>query len=101
MLVKIREKERAIKLRKKGLSYSEILKDVKVSRSTLSLWLREVGLSSRQQQRLTAKKLESMKRGWISRRQKRISVSNAIYNEASREVGSVSERELLLIGAAL
>ena len=101
MFTKMREKEKAIKLRKEGLSYSEILKEVVVSRSTLSLWLREVGLSLQQQQRLTAKKLESMKRGWISQRQKRISVSNVIYNEASRKVGDISERELLLIGATL
>jgi len=47
--------KKAIELRKKGLSYSEILKCVPVAKSTLSLWLRSVGLSKKQRQRLTDK----------------------------------------------
>ena len=50
-------KERAIKLRREGLSYSEILQKIPVAKSTLSLWLRSIGLSKKQVQRLTEKKL--------------------------------------------
>lgn len=39
------KKSQAIQLRKEGKSYSQILKDINVSKSTLSLWLRSYPLS--------------------------------------------------------
>ena len=51
------EKWKAVELRRKGLSYREILQHVPVAKSTLSLWLRTVGLSRPQTQRLTEKRL--------------------------------------------
>ena len=53
----------ALNLRKQGFSYSEILERIPVAKSTLSLWLREVGLSKRQKQHLTQKKLDAAWRG--------------------------------------
>jgi len=38
--MKYKAKIKAIELRKRGLSYKAILKSVKVSKSTLSTWLR-------------------------------------------------------------
>ena len=52
MLAKIEEKQKAIALRKRGYSYSEILAEVPVAKSTLSLWLRSVGLAKKQKQLL-------------------------------------------------
>ncbi len=98
---KFQEKEKAIKLREKGLSYSEILKEVKVAKSTLSLWLRSVGLSKQQKQRLTQKKLASMRRGWEARHQQRIDITNAIKNKAKADIGRISKRELWLMGIML
>src|SRR5207247_3622548 len=46
------ERERAIELRRHGLSYREIRAQVPVAKSTLSLWLRQVGLANAQRQRL-------------------------------------------------
>lgn len=57
MIEKTLEKLKAIKLRREGLSYREILRYVPVAKSTLSLWLRDVGLAKRQTQRLTKKDL--------------------------------------------
>jgi len=94
-------KEKAINLRKQGLSYSEILKKVPVAKSTLSLWLRSVGLSKRQKQRLTERKLASIKRGWIKWHQQRIDLMNKIKNAAKSEVGGLSKRELWLVGVSL
>lgn len=48
-------KEKAINLRKQGLSYSEINKTVSVSQSTISLWVRNVPLTKTQKKRLTSK----------------------------------------------
>lgn len=101
MISKNTEKQKAIELRKKGFSYCEILKQVPVAKSTLSLWLRSVGLSKRQEQRLTEKRLAAMKRGWEACRRKRILTSNIIKETAEKEIGCINDRELWLIGIAL
>ena len=41
----VQEKETAVALRKKGLSYNEILKRIPVAKSSLSLWLRDLPLT--------------------------------------------------------
>jgi len=45
-------KLKAIELRKTGLSYSEIRKIVKVSKSTISIWLKDIELTDGQKRRL-------------------------------------------------
>ncbi|MEK7149944.1 MAG: hypothetical protein AAB757_03185 [Patescibacteria group bacterium] len=94
-------KEKAIKLRKQGLTYSEILQQITVSKSTLSLWLHSVGLSKKQFQKLTEKKLASMKRGAIAKHNQRIQLTDEIKKKSRAEIKSISHKELLLIGAAL
>lgn len=94
-------KETAIKLRKEGRSYSEILKVVPVAKSTLSLWLRDVGLSKSQKQSLTDKKLVAAKRGGLVRRQMRENITEKIYSKALCDVGMLTRRETWLVGVAL
>lgn len=98
---KIKEREKAINLRKSGYSYTEILRKVPVAKSTLSLWLRSIGLSKRQKQRLTKKKLAAMKRGWESCHKRRLKITGLIKNEAQKEIGRISRRDLWMIGIAL
>lgn len=99
--MKASHKEKAIKLRKQGHSYSDILKVVPVAKSTLSVWLRDVGLSKPQQQRLTAKKLAAAKRGGAARNKTRIDTTAEIVDRSKKQIGVVSKRELFLIGAVL
>jgi hypothetical protein len=101
MIKKLKDKEKAIKLRKRGFSYSEILKEVPVAKSTLSLWLRSVGLSERQKQRLTEKKLAAALRGAKTKKDQRLSITKEIKDKARSKIGKLSNRELLLIGTAL
>lgn len=101
MLSKLKEKERAIILRKKGLSYSEILKEIQVAKSTLSLWLRGVGLAIKQKQRLTEKRLAASRRGGLAKSNYRQTITKEIKSQARNEIGHISDRELWLIGAAL
>jgi hypothetical protein len=101
MQTKVTEKEKAIKLRKEGKSYAEILKVVPVVKSTLSLWLREVGLAKAQKQRLTEKKLASAKRGGLAKRTQRIKNTSLIIDAAVKEIGILSIREHFLLGVAL
>lgn len=95
------KKEKAIKLRKEGKTYSEILKEVSVAKSTLSEWFRDVGLSVPEKQRLTAKKLEAAKRGGIAKHAQRIIRTQKIHQEALKDITHISKRELWLIGVAL
>ncbi|MBU2082388.1 hypothetical protein KKH14_03140 [Patescibacteria group bacterium] len=94
-------KIQAIKLRKKGLSYSEILKNIPVAKSTLALWLHSVGLSKKQKQRLTDKKLASALRGAARKKEIRIQKTQVIFQKAAKDIKNISQRELLLIGMAL
>lgn len=94
-------REKAINLRKKGYSYSEILKEIPVAKSTLSLWLRNVGLAKRQKQKITEKRIAGSLRGADTRRNQRIVATKKIKSAAKKEIGKINKRDLWLIGAAL
>jgi len=101
MKSKIEEKQKAIKLRRQGLSYREILEHIPVAKSSLSLWLQSVKLAKRQKQRLTEKKLASGRRGAQKRKDIRIALTKQIKDKARKEIGKLSKRDLWLIGIAL
>ena len=94
-------KQQAIRLRKRGFSYSEILKQIPVAKSTLSLWLREVGLSMPQKQVMTAKRIAGQKRGAAARREQRLRLTKIIHKEAEDETTGLTLKELWYIGIAL
>ena len=78
MIEKTKLKNKAIKLRTKGKTYSEILKEIPVAKSTLSLWLRKVGLSKSQKQRITKKRVKAGLKGAQKRREQRIELTNIV-----------------------
>ena len=94
-------KEKAIVLRKEGKSYSEILKVVPIAKSTLSDWLRDVGLSKAQHQKLTIKRLEAAKRGALAKHRQKELLIEEINKKALKDIQHVSKRELWLIGIIL
>lgn len=94
-------REKAIAFRRSGLSYSEILNQIPIAKSTLSTWLHSVGLSKKQKQRLTEKKLASAKRGALKKHEMRLLKTDAIFKEAIKDITHISKRELFLIGIAL
>ncbi len=94
-------KNKAIALRKEGNTYSEIMKAIPVAKSTLSEWLRGVGISKRQVQKFTEKKRLSSLRGGQARRKQRIETYDRITGLAENEIGGITKRELWLLGIAL
>lgn len=94
-------KEKAVNLRKQGLTLSEVLKEIPVAKSTLSLWFKDVGLSKAQKQRITDKRIAASRRGALAKKDKRIALSNKIFSKSEKEIGLISKRELWLIGTAL
>lgn len=101
MIKKVEEKKRAIRLRKRGMTYSGILDLIPVAKSTLAIWLKEVKLSKSQKQKFTlAKKLSSL-RGGQARRKQRILKQKNIFIEARTKIKKLSKYDFFLIGIAL
>jgi hypothetical protein len=100
-MAKIELRQKAIDFRKRGKTYSEILKNIPVAKSTLSLWLREVGLTVRQKQRITEKRRRAQMKGANARRTDRLKRQSDLMKKSKIEVGHISKRELWLIGVAL
>ena len=97
------EKGKAVSLRTQGLSYREILQHVPVAKSTLSLWLRSVGLSRPQKQRLTEKKLAAARRGWEKVHADRLARMRQVMAEAEDEARRRIDKgdRLWIVGTAL
>ncbi|TRZ49033.1 hypothetical protein D4Q80_02745 [bacterium] len=102
--MKILERSKAVELRKQGMTFSEILKEIPVSKSSLSYWLRDVPLTNEQIARIKYKnddiKDKFMKFNEL-RKMKAEEHKRQINNSAIQDIGSISLRELKLIGIAL
>ena len=96
-----KEKELAIRLRKEGKTYREIMQEIPVAKSTLSEWFKSVQLATPQIQRNTQLRIDGARRGAESRRQKRLFEMSELVIKGVEDVGKLSERELWLIGTAL
>jgi len=94
-------KERAIVLRRQGLTYREILAEIPVAKSTLSDWLHSVALSREQKQRLTEKKLEAIRKGGRVKHLQKIAFIREITEIAKLDVGLISDREFWFMGIML
>jgi len=101
MINKDLEKNRVLRLRQKGLSYSQIKKQVNVSKSTLSLWLSEFPLSKEQIVKLRDKNPQRIEKYINTMRLKREKLDMESYNLISKDVGTISNREKLLAGLYL
>ena len=65
------KKEQAEKLRLRGVSYGKISKKLKIPKSTLSLWLKDIPLSLEDKQRLYTKQVQMITSGNYSQKQRR------------------------------
>jgi hypothetical protein len=94
-------KKKVIILRKQGLLYREIMKEIPVAKATITRWLHEAGLANYQTQEITDKRRAAMQRGHEATRQKRILKTQKIMNEAGDEIHRISQREFWLMGVML
>ena len=102
--MKTLEKQQAVALRGRGLSYREIQKVLSVSRSSLSRWLRDIGLTEDQQARIHQKNVAIRRKFVEFNDNKRIrcqAEKRATMARCANDVGSLSARELQLLGAGL
>jgi len=102
---KLKEKEIAIKLRKKGKSYNEIRNVISISKSTLSHWCRDIILSPAQLERLLKRKLRGSEKGRIIgakiQQQRRLKQIDFFRKQGAKDIGKLSNRDKFLIGIAL
>lgn len=91
-------RDRAIALRQQGRSYREIAEEVPASKSTLSLWLRDVPMSDEHRARLAERSLAGREQAAESLRARRQHREEAIKAQARAEIGELTDRELFIAG---
>lgn len=95
-------KQLAVKLRKIGKSYNEIRKEVKVSKSTLSRWLKNVPLKEEYRNHLYTKRILNLSLGSASQKERRAREVEKILEMAKNEVTLPIDFETYrFMGAAL
>lgn len=105
MIPLVREKQKAIELRKKGYSYRDILSEMRVAKSSLSLWLKDLPLTDEEKAFLKNRRRSNISRGRIrsgaALRRRRMDRENIILNEAKAEFIKFCEDPLFYIGVSL
>jgi len=93
-------RDKARDLRKQGLNYNQIAAELGVSKSSVSLWVRDLprpaGLSYEECRQRSA---EGVRRYWAKERPIREAQREAMRQAAAAEIGQLNERELLIAGA--
>lgn len=102
---KLEQKKIAQKLRSQGFPYSEIRKKVSVSKSTISLWCRDVILTVDQLERIRKKSLEGAERGRIIGAKKqqasRIKRTQELFLQGRKQIGRMTKRDRFMAGVGL
>ncbi|MEK7541047.1 MAG: hypothetical protein AAB529_02315 [Patescibacteria group bacterium] len=100
-----KNKNLAIKLRKQGKSYNEIVKTLGTPKSTLSLWLRNIEMSSKIRKKFwddvkerQAKSIADFNRKQAEKARER---AKEIQKNAAKNIRNLSKKDLLLVGTAL
>ncbi len=99
--MKLAEKFKAIELRKSGFSYDKILREIDVSKSTLSFWLRDIEFTSKQQQLLLKGRERSRYVAAKAKRALRIKITNEIIKKSKTEVRRLIRKPLFILGLSL
>lgn len=105
MKSKVREKEVAIRLRKKGCSYNDILRHVDVSRSTLSVWLKDLSLTQEEKASLRHRRDSNITTGRIkaaaANRRNRLLRTQELFNRSKDDFAIHKESSFFHAGLAL
>ena len=105
MKSKLELKFEAIKLRKSGLSYKEILKMIPVSKSSLSGWFKHLSFTESELNKFKELATKGTKTGQInaslSNRSRRLERESIVNNEASLLFDRYRDNELFIVGITL
>jgi len=95
------DKQKAIKLRQKGYSYSQIKEKLGINKSTLSGWLYDMPLSEeriRELRDFSPQRIERYRNTMIAKKETRL---KEVYKKVSKDIGKFSKREIFLLGLFL
>lgn len=105
IMAKVLKRNKALKLRQNGESIKEIAKKLHVSKSTVCLWCSDVKLTSEQVSKLHEKMVRGSYAGRMKgakmQHDKRIRKSLEAEESGMKEIGKLSERDLLIAMTAL
>jgi predicted transcriptional regulator len=93
-------RDMARRLREQGLDYNRIAAELGVSKSSVSLWVRDLPRPQRLSYEECRKRAaEGVRRYWESERPAREAKREAVRAAAAAEIGALTQRELLIAGA--
>ncbi len=104
-MAKFKEKIKAQELRRNGESIKEIAKKLKVSKSTVSIWCRDIQLTKRQIAKLDERKIKGSYKGRLKgarvQREKYLKKVEELNKIGAKQINKLSKRDLLIAGVAL
>ncbi len=99
------EREKALSLRKQGMSIKDIATAVGVSKGSVSLWCQVIKLTSKQQLSLKQKQIDAGNRGRVlgaqKNKQKRLDAIEVAKKYGITVIGDLSDRDLMMLGVGL
>jgi transcriptional regulator with XRE-family HTH domain len=91
---------RARELRGQGMDYEEIATALGVSKSSVSLWVRDLPIPARlSYTECSQRSAEGTRRYWAAERPARHALRAAVREAAADQIGGLTDRELLIAGA--
>jgi len=91
---------KARQLREQGLAYNQIAAELGVSKSSVSLWVRDLPRPERLSYEECCRRVaEGVRRYWAAERPVREAQREATRAAAAAEIGALTQRELLIAGA--
>ncbi len=98
-------KDEVRRLRRNGLSLSQIYEKTKVPITTIRSWISSITLSKEQKETLINRTQKALQRGRIKaqrlKKEKRAILEKTLLSKGIREIGKLSSREFFFIGIAL
>lgn len=101
--MKRQERDAARELRKTGMSLNDIVRTLGVSKASVSVWVRDIQLSENQRSKLTIRgfSVDAIEKRRTNRIANTLARHRIVIDRAKEDIDTLSEHELLLVGAAL
>ncbi|MFA6463727.1 MAG: helix-turn-helix domain-containing protein [Candidatus Paceibacterota bacterium] len=94
-------KQKALEMRAKQMSYSQIKEKLGLSKSTLSGWLKDYPLSKERINELRANNFQRIERFRNTMAEKQKVKKDIAYKKVSKDIGKINNREVFLAGLFL
>jgi len=101
--MKLIEKEKARALRKKGYSINQIVKEVGLTKASVSVWVRDIILTKTQKKKISerGRSVESIEKRRVNRLLNEKNKRQMVIDNAKKDFNDISLEQLKLIGIVL